>query len=72
MGKHPTEMGDGVFVGSNSTLVAPLALADGSYIAAGSTISTPVPQGALGVGRARQRNIEGWKSPRQRGGKDRT
>lgn len=61
--KHPTTAGDGVFIGSNATLVAPLSLADGAYVAAGSTITTTVPEGSLGVGRARQRNIDGWRRP---------
>ena len=46
--KHQTMIGNGVFVGSNSTLVAPVTLADGSYIAAGSAVTTDVPAGALG------------------------
>jgi len=63
--KHQTTIGDKVFVGSNSTLVAPLTLADGAYIAAGSTITKDVPAGALGVGRARQENKEGWREKRR-------
>ena len=59
--KHPTVIGDGVFVGSNSTLVAPLALEDGAYIAAGSVITENVPGNALALGRARQVVKEGWK-----------
>ena len=62
--KHQTVIGTGVFVGSNSTLVAPLTLADGSYIAAGSTVTKDVPAGALGLGRARQENKEGWRAKR--------
>ena len=58
--KHQTVIGKGVFVGSNSTLVAPLKLADGSYIAAGSAVTTDVPAGALAIGRARQENKDGW------------
>ncbi len=58
--KHPTAIGDGVFVGSNSTLVAPVTLASGSYVAAGSVITENVPDGALGIGRGRQVNKEGW------------
>lgn len=65
--KHPTVLGDGVFVGSNSTLVAPVELGTGAYVAAGSTVTTGVPADSLAVGRARQRNIEGWRSPRRRG-----
>ena len=62
--KHQTVIGDGVFVGSNSTLVAPVTLADGSYIAAGSAVTTDVPAGALAIGRARQENKEGWRAKR--------
>jgi bifunctional UDP-N-acetylglucosamine pyrophosphorylase/glucosamine-1-phosphate N-acetyltransferase len=64
--KHQTVIGAGVFVGSNSTLVAPVTLADGSYIAAGSAITTDVPAGALAIGRARQENKDGWVERRQK------
>ncbi|HUQ88332.1 MAG TPA: bifunctional UDP-N-acetylglucosamine diphosphorylase/glucosamine-1-phosphate N-acetyltransferase GlmU [Vicinamibacterales bacterium] len=63
--KHRTVIGAGVFVGSNSTLVAPISLADGSYIAAGSAVTTDVPAGALAIGRARQENKDGWVAKRQ-------
>jgi bifunctional UDP-N-acetylglucosamine pyrophosphorylase/glucosamine-1-phosphate N-acetyltransferase len=59
--KHPTQIGHGVFVGSNSTLVAPVEIAEGAYIAAGSVITENVPKQALALGRARQVNKEGWK-----------
>jgi bifunctional UDP-N-acetylglucosamine pyrophosphorylase/glucosamine-1-phosphate N-acetyltransferase len=58
--KHPTTIGAGVFVGSNSTLVAPVELEDGSYIAAGSVITDQVPTGALAIARGRQSNKDGW------------
>jgi bifunctional UDP-N-acetylglucosamine pyrophosphorylase/glucosamine-1-phosphate N-acetyltransferase len=58
--KHKTTLGEGVFVGSNSTLVAPLNLAKGVYVAAGSTVSRDVPEDALAVARARQENKEGY------------
>jgi bifunctional UDP-N-acetylglucosamine pyrophosphorylase/glucosamine-1-phosphate N-acetyltransferase len=58
--KHLTTIGDGVFVGSDSTLVAPVTLGDGSYVAAGSCVTMEVPAGALAVGRSRQVNKEGW------------
>lgn len=58
--KSRTKIGDKCFVGCNSNLVAPVELADNSYIAAGSTITQNVPERALGVGRARQKNIENW------------
>src|SRR6202165_46002 len=63
--KHRTWIGDGVFVGSNSTLVAPVRLGDGSYVAAGSVVTNDVPPGALAVGRARQRNVAGWVERRR-------
>ena len=58
--KHRTTVGDDVRVGSDTMLVAPVTIGDGAYTAAGSVITDDVPPGALGVGRARQRNIEGW------------
>ena len=58
--KHRTVVGDTAFVGCNSNLVAPVSVGSGAYIAAGSTITKDVPDGALGVGRARQSNIAGW------------
>ncbi len=61
--KHKTEIGAGVFVGSNSTLVAPLQIAEGGFIAAGSTVTKAVGARELAVSRARQRNIEGWQRP---------
>lgn len=67
--KHHTEVGEAVFVGSNSVLVAPVTVGDGSYVAAGSAIGEPVPSGALGVARARQHNSEGWVAKRRSGTK---
>ncbi|MGB7190003.1 MAG: bifunctional UDP-N-acetylglucosamine diphosphorylase/glucosamine-1-phosphate N-acetyltransferase GlmU [Acidobacteriaceae bacterium] len=58
--KHRTLIGDGVFVGSDSTLVAPLTIANGAYVAAGSCITENVPEDALALGRARQTTKEGW------------
>jgi bifunctional UDP-N-acetylglucosamine pyrophosphorylase/glucosamine-1-phosphate N-acetyltransferase len=63
--KHPTRIGKGVFVGSDSTLVAPIAIEDGAYIGAGSCITREVPAGALAVGRARQITKEGWATARR-------
>ncbi len=68
--KHRTDIGDGVFVGSNSTLVAPLAIADGGFVAAGSTITRSVDENELAVGRGKQRNVQGWQRPGKRPGKD--
>ncbi len=61
--KHRTEIGDDVFIGSNTELVAPVKVEDGATIGAGSTITKTAPAGALSVGRARQVAIRGWKRP---------
>jgi bifunctional UDP-N-acetylglucosamine pyrophosphorylase/glucosamine-1-phosphate N-acetyltransferase len=63
--KRKTVIGDHVFVGSDSTLVAPLTLGNGSYIAAGSCITEDVPEDALALGRARQTIKEGWVTARR-------
>ena len=63
--KHPTCIGDGAFVGSNSTLVAPIQVGEGSYIAAGSVITDPVPSDSLALGRSRQVTKEGWVERRK-------
>ncbi len=61
--KWRTVMGEDVFIGSNNSLVAPVDIQAGATTAAGSTITQEVPVGQLAVGRARQRNIDGWKRP---------
>jgi bifunctional UDP-N-acetylglucosamine pyrophosphorylase/glucosamine-1-phosphate N-acetyltransferase len=61
--KHRTELGENVFIGSNSTLVAPLNIDDNGFVAAGSTVTSKVGESELAVGRAKQRNIQGWKRP---------
>ncbi len=63
--KHTTEIGNGVFVGSDSTLVAPLRVGSGAYIAAGSCITEDVPSEALALGRSRQVTKEGWVKARR-------
>ena len=63
--KHPTRIGEGSFVGSNSTLVAPLEIGSGAYIAAGSVITDPVPADALAVARERQVVKEQWAKKRR-------
>jgi bifunctional UDP-N-acetylglucosamine pyrophosphorylase/glucosamine-1-phosphate N-acetyltransferase len=63
--KHPTRIGAGAFVGSNSTLVAPLEIGDGAYLAAGSVITETVPADALAVGRARQVIKADWAAKRR-------
>jgi bifunctional UDP-N-acetylglucosamine pyrophosphorylase / glucosamine-1-phosphate N-acetyltransferase len=63
--KHPTTIGAGSFVGSNTTLVAPVVVGEGAYVGAGSTITKDVPPGALAVGRAHQIVKEGWAARRK-------
>ncbi len=63
--KHTTTIGDGVFVGSDSTLVAPVSIGDGAYVGAGSCITEAVPAGALAIGRGRQVTKEGWVAARR-------
>jgi bifunctional UDP-N-acetylglucosamine pyrophosphorylase/glucosamine-1-phosphate N-acetyltransferase len=58
--KHPSRIEAGAFVGSNSTLVAPVTVGEGAYVAAGSTITEDVPAHALALGRARQVVKPGW------------
>ncbi|MFD1940423.1 MULTISPECIES: bifunctional UDP-N-acetylglucosamine diphosphorylase/glucosamine-1-phosphate N-acetyltransferase GlmU [Nonomuraea] len=67
--KNHTTIGDGVFVGCDTMLVAPVTIGDGAYTAAGSVITDDVPPGAIGVARARQRNIEKWVLRRRAGTK---
>jgi len=63
--KRKTVIGDHVFVGSDSTLVAPLTLGNGAYIGAGSCITEDVPEDALALGRSRQTIKEGWSAARR-------
>ncbi len=63
--KSKTVVGDKVFVGSHSTLVAPVELESETYIAAGSVITEKVPSGSLGIGRSRQTNKDGWMKRRE-------
>ena len=58
--KHRTIIGDTAFVGCNTNLVAPVTVQANTYIGAGSTITKEVPENALGIARAKQKNIEGW------------
>ena len=63
--KHKTVIEDGVFIGSDSTLVAPVRVGKGAYVAAGSSITDDVPENALAIGRGRQVLKEGWASRRR-------
>jgi bifunctional UDP-N-acetylglucosamine pyrophosphorylase/glucosamine-1-phosphate N-acetyltransferase len=63
--KHLTTIGDGAFVGSNSTLVAPVTIGAGAYVAAGSSITEDVPEDALALGRSRQVTKPGWAAAKR-------
>jgi len=68
--KHPTAIDDNAFVGSNSTLVAPVRIGSGSYVGAGSVVTDNVPADSLALGRSRQVVKEGWaKERREKTGK---
>jgi bifunctional UDP-N-acetylglucosamine pyrophosphorylase/glucosamine-1-phosphate N-acetyltransferase len=64
--KHQTTIGKRAFIGTNSTLVAPLEIGDDAFVAAGSTVTSTVEPESLAVGRARQRTISKWLSPIRR------
>jgi len=64
--KHRTLMGDGVFIGSNSSLVAPVSIGDRATVGAGSTITRDVEPDQLAIGRGRQRNIDDWPRPEKK------
>jgi bifunctional UDP-N-acetylglucosamine pyrophosphorylase/glucosamine-1-phosphate N-acetyltransferase len=63
--KNRTTIGENAFIGSDSTLVAPVSLGQGAYVGAGSCITKDVPADALAVGRARQVVMDGWASARR-------
>jgi bifunctional UDP-N-acetylglucosamine pyrophosphorylase/glucosamine-1-phosphate N-acetyltransferase len=64
--KHRTRVGERAFIGCNVNLIAPIVVEADTFVAAGSTITSDVPSGALGVARARQRNVEGWVARRRK------
>lgn len=64
--KFKTEIGDSVFIGSNTALVAPITIGAGATVAAGSTITQDIPEKNLSVARGRQKNIESWKRPEKK------
>jgi len=63
--KFRTLIGDGAFIGSNTSLVAPVTIGANATVGAGSTITRDVPDGELAVARGRQKNVEGWQRPRK-------
>lgn len=64
--KYPTTIGNKVFIGSDTALVAPVRVGDGAYVAAGSTITENVPADGLGIARGRQANKPGWAARKRR------
>ena len=64
--KHKTTLGPGVFIGSDSQIVAPVTVGEGAYVGAGTTVTEDVPPGALAISRVRQLNLEGWVSRRKK------
>lgn len=64
--KHLTTIGDDAFIGTNSSLIAPVTIGKGATTAAGSAISKNVPDDTLAVARGKQTNIEGWKRPQKK------
>jgi bifunctional UDP-N-acetylglucosamine pyrophosphorylase/glucosamine-1-phosphate N-acetyltransferase len=69
--KYPTIIEDGAFIGSDTQLIAPVRVGKGAYVAAGSSITEDVPDGALGIARGRQANVDGWVERRKaQGNKD--
>jgi bifunctional UDP-N-acetylglucosamine pyrophosphorylase/glucosamine-1-phosphate N-acetyltransferase len=65
--KHPTIIEDGVFIGSDSQLIAPVKVGKGAYVAAGSSITDDVPADALAIARGRQETKPGWAERRRAG-----
>ena len=63
--KNKTKIGSKSFVGTNSSLVAPVTIGSNAYVAAGSVITKDVPDNALGVGRAKQTNKENWSKKKE-------
>lgn len=71
-GKHFTDIGAGAFIGSNSSLVAPVRIGDGAYVGSGSVVTKDVQAGALAVTRAKQQQIDGWADRKNKSDRSRT
>ena len=63
--KHKTKIGDNSFIGTNSSLVAPVTIGKNAYVGAASTITKDIPDNALGVGRGKQKNKENWSKTKK-------
>jgi bifunctional UDP-N-acetylglucosamine pyrophosphorylase/glucosamine-1-phosphate N-acetyltransferase len=64
--KHKTILEEGVFIGSDTQLVAPVRVGRGAYVGAGSTITKDVPSDALALSRTPQKNVEGWATRKKK------
>ncbi len=64
--KNQTEIGNNAFIGSNSSLVAPLTIGKNAFTGAGSTITKDIPENALGIGRAKQINYKDWANKKKK------
>ena len=64
--KHQTCIGDGAFIGSNSSLVAPVSIGAGATVGAGSTITKDVEANELALGRGKQKSIANWRRPEKK------
>ena len=63
--KNKTEIGDGSFIGTNSSLVAPVSIGKNAYVGAGSTITKDVPDSSLGISRSKQKNVKDWSKKKK-------
>jgi bifunctional UDP-N-acetylglucosamine pyrophosphorylase/glucosamine-1-phosphate N-acetyltransferase len=70
--KHKTTLGPGVFIGSDTQLVAPVTLGAGAYVGAGTTVTDDVPAEALAISRVKQINLEGWVARKKKAAGART
>ena len=64
--KHQTVLGENVFIGSDTQLVAPVTVGDGAYVGAGTTVTKDVPPNALAVSRTPQKNIADWANRKKK------
>lgn len=62
--KHRSTVGDGAFIGCNVNIISPVQISSNSYVAAGTTVTRNVPEGALHVGRAKEKDLDGWVEKR--------
>lgn len=63
--KHKTTVGDNVFIGSDTQLIAPLTIGTGATVGAGTTVTSDIPKESLAISRTKQKNLQGWKRPKK-------